>query len=131
MPLERESIEDADVVVVAEDAADSLLGCVVMVAVLVLVLAVERDDSTGFKPVPPGTTEALCAFRKVLRAVGEVVDNVSKRRLVELLPKSEGTLSVSNESLGRLAGDGRVVVVEGKMVVVVGLDGGGSLYAMV
>jgi hypothetical protein len=42
----------------------------------------------------------------VLRAVGEVADNVSKRRLVELFPKIEGTLLVSNESFGRLAGDG-------------------------
>lgn len=83
-------------------------------------VVVESGDSTGFDN-DLCCTGGLCAFRKVLRAVGDVVDKVSNRKLVEVFPKSDGTLLVSNESFGRLAGDGRVVENVGAS---------GSLYAI-
>jgi hypothetical protein len=48
----------------------------------------------------PGTLGV--AFRKVLRAVGEVVDNVSKRKLVERFANAGGIERVFSDSLGRL-----------------------------
>lgn len=45
-------------------------------------------------------------LRKVLRAVGDVADSVSNRRLVDPLPYTGLTSDVLSESLGRLDGDG-------------------------
>lgn len=94
--IEMESIDDDDdVVVVAEDAADSMLvvGCVVVI---------DNGESAGSEDVL--CTGELCAFRKVLRTVGDVVDKVSNLRLVEVFPKTDGILFVFNDSFGRLAG---------------------------
>lgn len=46
------------------------------------------------------------ALVKVLRAVGDVVDNVSSLRLVLPFPRSVGTLEVFSDSLGRFDGKG-------------------------
>jgi hypothetical protein len=49
-----------------------------------------------------------CVFRKVLRAVGDVADSVSNRRLVAFLPKTGAMLEVLRESFGRFEGVGNV-----------------------
>ena len=48
----------------------------------------------------------LCVFLKVFRAVGEVADSVSNRKLVDPLPYTGLTFDVLRESLGRFEGDG-------------------------
>lgn len=53
--------------------------------------------------MPCGTKSALL---KVFREVGEVVDSVSSRRLVDFFPNVEGTLAVFNDNLGRFGAAG-------------------------
>ena len=45
-------------------------------------------------------------LRKVLRAVGEVAESVSNRRLVDPFPYTGFTFDVLSESFGRFEGDG-------------------------
>lgn len=109
MTLEIESIVDADEAD-AEDRADS--SCCVSSCSIVKSCR-DRFVLSGLR-AGFDTRESLvrcsvglCAFRNVFLAVGDVADNVSNLKLVEPFPKTVGTLSVSSESFGRLAGDGR------------------------
>jgi len=65
---------------------------------------VVRGLSAGLLNLPPDL--GLCVFRNVFRAVGEVADNVSNRRLVEPFPKTGLTSEVLRLSFGRFDGDG-------------------------
>ena len=65
---------------------------------------VVRGLSAGLLNLPPDL--GLCVLRNVFLAVGEVADNVSKRRLVEPFPKTGLTFEVLRLSFGRFDGDG-------------------------
>ena len=63
-----------------------------------------KGDPCVRSPEKPG--ESKIAFEKVFREVGEVVESVSSRRLVDFFPIVDGMSPVLSDNLGRFGNTG-------------------------